>query len=81
MRKGKTVEYYSRNGADLAIKKILPAVETRQSHTIEYRVNKMVREGHREGNKSPAVLPGSVARRCINIPYATRESGVTRTGT
>ena len=32
-----------------------PTPETRQSHTIEYGVRKIVPEGHREGYKNPAV--------------------------
>ena len=43
------------------------ALETRQSHTIEYGVCKIVPEGLQEGNKSPAVLQGSAARRCISV--------------
>ena len=35
-------------------------METRQSHTIEYWVSKIVPEGQRK-NKSPAVLRGSAA--------------------
>ena len=36
-----------------------PALETRQSHTIEYGVNQIVPERYWEGNKGPAVLRGS----------------------
>ena len=62
-RKGKGVEDYRRDRAAYASKKSIgPALETRQSHTIEYGVSKTVPEGHREENKSPAVLRGSVAR-------------------
>ena len=53
----------------MAIKKSIgPALETSQSHTIEYGVSKIVLEGHWEKNKSHAVLRGSAAKRRINIP-------------
>ena len=55
----------SRDRADNANKKNYPALETRQSHTIEYGVSKIVPEGHSEGNKSPAMLRGSAARERI----------------
>ena len=48
-------------------KKHCSAPETRQSHTNEYGVSKIVPEGHREGNKSSAVLQGSAARQCISV--------------
>ena len=50
------------------------ALETRQSHTIEYGVSKIVPEGHREGNKSPVVLQGSAARRCISVPMCDQST-------
>ena len=46
-------------------KGIGPALETRQSHTIEYGVNQIVPERYWEGNKSPVVLRGSAAGRRI----------------
>ena len=49
-------------------KRIGPTLETRQSHTIEHRVTKIVPERYREGNKCPTVLRGSAARRCIRRP-------------
>ena len=55
-------------------KSIGPTLETRQSHTIEYWVSKIVPEGHREGNKSPAVLRGSAARRCISVPMCDQST-------
>ena len=46
-RKGKIVEHNSTDRAALANKKSIgPPLETRQSHTIEYGVSKLVREGH-----------------------------------
>ena len=53
------------------IKKHLPCSRNRQSHTIEYGVSKIVPEEHREGNKSPSVLRGSAARRCVRIHKCT----------
>ena len=53
------------------IKKHGPAFETRQSHTIEYAASKILPEGHRKGNKSPAVLQGSAARLCISVSMYT----------
>ena len=41
-RKGKIVEDYSKDRA---------AIETHQSHTIEYGISKIVPEGHCEGTK------------------------------
>ena len=46
--KGKIVEDYSRDTAAQANKKnIGSALETRQSHTIEYGASKIIPEGHR----------------------------------
>ena len=75
-RKGKRVEDYSRDRTAEAniIRSIGPACETRQSHSIEYRVSKIVPEGHREENKSPAVLQGSAARRCICVPMCDQST-------
>ena len=68
-RNGKIVEDYSRDRAAQANKKSIgPALETRQYHTIEYGVSKIVPEGHRDGNKNPAVLRGSATRWRISIP-------------
>ena len=58
-----------------------PALETRQSHNIEYGVSKIVPEGHREGNKSHAVLRGSAANRCISVPMCDQCTACNRTGT
>ena len=55
-------------------KSIGPALETHQSHTIKYRVSKIVPEGHREGNKSPAALRCSAARRCISVPMCDQST-------
>ena len=55
-------------------KSIGPALETRQYHTIEYGVSKIVSEGHYQGNKSPAVLRGSAARRLISIPMCNKST-------
>ena len=49
-------------------KGIEPALETRQSHTIEQGVTKIVPQRYRQGNKSPAILRGSAARRRIGVP-------------
>ena len=43
-------------------------IETRQSHTIEYVVTKIVQQRCWKENKSPAVQRGSAARRCISVP-------------
>ena len=51
-----------------------PALETRQYQTIEYGVSKIVREGHRDGNKSPAVLRGSAASQCISLPMCDQST-------
>ena len=58
----------------MSIRKHGPAIETRQSHTIEYRVSKIVPDGHGEGNKSPAILRGSAARRRIGIPMCNQST-------
>ena len=51
-RKGKKVEDYIVGIEQLRpITYCGPALETRQSHTIEYGVSKIVPEGHREGIK------------------------------
>ena len=42
--------------------------------TIKYGVSKIVPEGHREGNKSPAVLQGSTARRYISVPMCDQRT-------
>ena len=39
-----------------------PALETRQSHTIENGVIKIVPEGHREGNKSSGCISSGATR-------------------
>ena len=43
-------------------------VETRLSHPIEYKARNIVRQGHWEGNKGPAVQAGSAARLRLHIP-------------
>ena len=55
-------------------KSIGPALETRQSHTIEYWVSTIVPEGHRVGNESPAVLRGSAARLCVSVPMCDQST-------
>ena len=61
-RKVKIVEDYSRDRAACANKKSIDlALETRQYHTIEYGVSKIVPEGHLEGNENHALLRGSAA--------------------
>ena len=50
------------------------ALETHQSHTIKYGVNQIVPERYWEGNKSPAVLRGSAAGRCKNIPMCDQST-------
>ena len=55
-------------------KRIGPTLETRQSHIIEHRVTKIVPERYREGNKSPAVLRDSAARRCIRKPMCDQST-------
>ena len=55
-------------------KGIGPALETRQSHTIEYGVNQIVPERYSEGNKSPAVLRGSAAGRRLSIPMCDQST-------
>ena len=55
-----------KNGANE--KKIIgPACKTHHSHTIEYRGSKIVPQRYWVGNKNPAVLLGSTARRRISI--------------
>ena len=50
---GKIVEDYSRDRAAWANKKSIgPALETNQSHPIEYGVSKLVLEGHCERNEN-----------------------------
>ena len=80
----------SRDTAAYANKKSIgPALETLQSHKIEYGVSKIVPEGHREENKSPAVLRGSATRGCISVPVCDQSTALisqcgyqsTRTGT
>ena len=67
-RKGKRVEDYSRDRAAYANKEALALpLKPASPNTIEYGVSKIVPEGHREGNKSPAILQGSAARRCISV--------------
>ena len=74
-RKGKRVEDYSRDRATQANKKSTgPTLGTRQSHTIVYWVRKIVPEIHREGNKSPVVLRGSAASRCISVPMCDQST-------
>ena len=70
MRKRKKVEDYIVGIVQRRHKKkrISPALETRQSHTIEYDVSKIIPEDNCEGNKSPVVLRGSAARRRISVP-------------
>ena len=45
-----------------------PALETRQSHTIKHGVTMIVPQRYWPGNKSPAILLGSAARRRISVP-------------
>ena len=45
-----------------------PCSETRQSHTIEYGVTKIVSQIFWQGNKSSAILGGPAARRRISVP-------------
>ena len=44
-------------------------------------VSKIIPEGHREGNKSPAVLQGSAARQCISVPMCDQSTACNRAGT
>ena len=71
-RKGKRVEDYSRDRAAQANKKALALLlkpeSPTPSNTLQYRVSKIVPEGHRDGNKSLAILRGSAADRCISVP-------------
>ena len=55
-------------------KGIGPALKTRQSHTIEHRVSKIIPERYREGNKTPAILQGSAARRRVSIPMCDQST-------
>ena len=49
-------------------KVIGPALETRQSHTIEHGVTKIVPQRYCQGNKSPAILRGSEeAHKCTDV--------------
>ena len=69
-RNGKRVEDYSRDRAASANKEALalllkPAVDP---------VSKIVPEGNRDGNKSPAVLQGSAARRFISVPMCDQST-------
>ena len=50
------------------------ALETRQPYTIEYRVSKIVPQGHWDRIKSHVVLQGSVARRRISIPMCDQRT-------
>ena len=42
-----------------------PSLEISQSHTIEYKVSKIVPQRYSQKNKSPAVLGDSAARKRI----------------
>ena len=55
-------------------KGIGPALESRQSHSIEYGVYQIVPEKYWEGNKSPVVLRGSAAGRGISIPMCDQST-------
>ena len=57
-------------GAAMQIKRHSPALETRQSHTIEYGVTKIVQQRYWKENKSPAVLRCSAVRRRISVPMS-----------
>ena len=65
-RKGKYQET-KREPAARPIKGIDPAVETRESHTIEYGVTKIIPQRYWLENESPIVLRGSAARRRISV--------------
>ena len=69
-RKGQIVEDYSKDRAAQANKKALALLLKPSSPTPPKTglVCKIVPEGHRKGNKSPAVLQGSAARWCISVP-------------
>ena len=62
-------------------KGIVHTRETRQSHTIKHRVTKIIPERYRHGNKSPAVLRGSAARRCIRKPMCDQSTTWNPAGT
>ena len=64
----KIVENKRDRAAKATKKSIGPSLETRQSHTIEYRVIKIVSQGHWKRNKCPGVLRGSAASNLISIP-------------
>ena len=64
-KKKKKQEEAKMERAAKPIKSIGPALETHQSHTIEFGVTKIVPQRYWQGNKSPAVLRGSASRRCI----------------
>ena len=67
-QKGKTVE--NKKGAIRLwqLERICPALETRQFHTIEYRVRKTVPQRHWEENRSPAILRGCAAMMRMSKP-------------
>ena len=50
------------------------ALETRQSYTIKYGVTKIVPQRYWQGNKSPAILWGSAARRRISVPLSNHSA-------
>ena len=63
------------------LKGIGPALKIRQFHTIEHRVSKIIAERYREGNKTPAILRGSAARRRISIPMCNHSTTCDTYGT
>ena len=65
--KGKQQETKSERAARPK-KGIGPALATSHSHTIEHGVTKIVPQRYWQGNKSPAILWGSAARRRISVP-------------
>ena len=65
---GKYSKRQKGNEQPMPIKNISPALKTRQSHTIEYRVSKIVPQRYCAANTSHAVLRGSAARRHTSIP-------------
>ena len=50
------------------------ALETRQSHTIQHRVTKIVPKRHREGHKGSAILRSPTTRRRERVPMSNQST-------
>ena len=71
-KKRKRENCWRQNGSEQPgkLKSIGPALKTRQSHTIEYKVTKIVSQRQWEGNKNHAILRDSAAIGGISLPMS-----------